>query len=47
MYISPELECVKFNFEQILEGEGSHLVHSIQQDYGEDGGGSGDGDFGG
>ena len=45
-YYSPELDLIKFNFEQILE-EGSHLIHSNPQGYGEDGGGNGDGEFGG
>lgn len=45
-YSSPELDLMKFSFEQMLD-EGSHLIHSNPQGYGDDGGGNGDGEFGG
>lgn len=44
-YDAPEFELLRFSFESLMDGE-SHLVHSKQQGYGEDGGGEGDGEFG-
>lgn len=43
-YHSPELDLVKFSFENMLEEAGSDLIHSKQQGYGEGGAGNSDGD---
>lgn len=45
-YFAPELDIVKFSFENLLDGD--NLIHSKQQGYAEGGGGTDDGDpFGG
>lgn len=44
-YFAPELDIVKFSFENLLD---DNLIHSKQQGYAEGGGGTDDGDpFGG
>ncbi|MBR1483853.1 MAG: hypothetical protein IJ598_12940 [Ruminococcus sp.] len=41
-YYSPEFDCVKFSFEQMLSDDVDHIRHSVPQDIGEQ---SGEGDF--